>query len=617
MGWLGHDVAPDRVLAQMASGLASTRIAATAGKADQAVGLHVETRSANCHFDAEGDTWAALEGEPRWSSAEFAAIAETHGHAATLKEVYRRHGQALLAHLHGPFSFVLVDHAERKALLAIDRFGIHSMFFAVPRSGGLVFGSTADSVRSHPGVTSTISLQAIYNYLCSYVVRGPNSIYREQRKLLPAQYLLWSEGQVKPEFYWHVPYETEPRDANRADLAEDLMHLLRQAARRCLAGADHATIGAFLSGGLDSSTVAGLLSEIRRDRAMTFTVSFEEERYDELPFARVAARYFGTEHHEYRMTPRDVTDLVQKVAGAYDEPFGNSSALPAFCCARLAREKGVDLMLAGDGGDEIFAGNKRYAEQLRLDRYGRLPRSLRSLVIEPLVFGRSPIAEFSLVRRARNHIRVARMQLPDRLVAYEQFVPEAMYEIFHPDVLAEICPDEPLEDLRRIYAQAPSNNTLQRMLYLDLRIALADNDLKKVTRMCELADLSVQFPMLDEDLVAFAARVPPDWHIQRNQLRHFYKESLKDFLPQAVLTKTKHGFGMPYDQWLQDDSVLHEYVGDCLQNSHRLHYFKPEFIDRLVNHRGENRPLQWNGLMWDVMMLTLWLEAHDSPPSVI
>jgi len=556
---------------------------------------------------------AAIEGDPRWRTPELAEQARARGHAAALAEAYREHGENLFDHLAGAFSLSVLDGQAKRLLLAIDRTGVHTLCYASVTGGGLVFGTTTDCVRAHPAVGATVPPQSVFNYLYMTVVPAPHTIYAEQQKLLPAQYLVYENGAARTGFYWRMPYE-ERSSKSHDELAEELMDLLRQAVARSAGGFDPSSYGAFLSGGLDSSTVAGLLAEIGPSPAQTFTIGFDENALDEMHYAHIASRHFSTRQFDYMLTPRDVSDLAPRMAMVFDEPFGNSSAVPAYYCARMAKQRGIDRMFAGDGGDEIFTGNKRYIEHLKLGRYRRLPRLLREGVFEPIVFGFPGVDGIGIVRSGRRFLRLLKAPLPDRWEATNPYHGERAAVAFSDDALGDITVGAPLEDMREVFEATQSDSDLQRMMHLDLKITLADNDLRKVGRMCALAGVEVCYPFLDDDVVAFSARVPPALMTKDYQLRHFFKEAVKGFLPSEILVKKKHGFGMPFGEWPKTDPTLRTLVCDSLLAFGSRGYLRKDFLEGLVDGRTRSEKTGYDGTTWDIMMLELWFQARERQP---
>jgi asparagine synthase (glutamine-hydrolysing) len=605
------DAPPEQVLERMATGLWSRDDASRHGVSNSGNGLHLQEPSGNGGFLAGEEIWVAIEGLPRWSRPELEQTARRDGDAAAVRQAYRAHGDDLLKHVQGPFSLAVIDHAGRRALLAVDRSAVQALHYATSPHSSLVFGTTAEAVRRHPAIGSTISAQSIYNYLYFYVSPGPGTIYREQHKLLPAQYLVFEAGNVRTGFYWFPPYQADAHGTARLDLlADELGAHLDRAVARSVAGRGASEVGAFLSGGLDSSALAGVLAGILRSPAKTFTIGFSQDEFDESHYARVAAEHFGTEHHEHFVTRGDILDAIPKIAEIFDEPFANSSVIAAYYCALLAKDHDVGLMLAGDGGDEIFAGNTRYVLQYKFEFYSRLPSGLRRGLIEPLVYGLPGGGRAGLIRRARSYIRRATTPMPRRMETYNFYESTELSEVFLPEAAAEVDPGQPVDMLQEVYDRTPSEHILHRMLYLDLKKALADSDLPKVNVACRLAGVDVRYPYLDEDLVNFVARIPPHLLIKGLRIRYFFKHAMRNFLPSEVLRKRKHGFGLPFETWFREDPALRQMTFDNLAAFKRRGFLRPEFIDRIIERPDDPFADYYDQAAYDICMLELWLRAH-------
>jgi asparagine synthase (glutamine-hydrolysing) len=617
-GWLSgraHD-APADLLAGMASGLPNVGDLETRSRWTATCGLHIETAEQACHFNVDGPVWAALEGYPRWLSADLSDMAARDGHGKALAVAYERHGKELFDVLLGPWALVVVDPTRNRALVAVDRLGVRPMCHARTRSGGIVVGSTTDSVRRHPGVTASISYQAIFDYVFFTRTPAPETIYGEISKLLPAQYLWFDDGQSEVGRYWRLNYEESDSSGVDVDgLAAELRDVLERAFARAVEGRDMATVGTFLSGGVDSSTVTGLLAERAPGQAKAFSVGFDVEGYDEMAYARTAASHFGAVHRAYYVTAQDVVDVAPKIAEIYDEPYGNSSAVPAYYCARFARENGAGLLLAGDGGDELFAGNARYATQKKFEAYARIPGWLRRFVFEPVIFGFPGAGALAPIEKAQNFIRKARLPLPDRLEVRNYYLGVPAERCFQADLSAAVDPNRPLTLLRAHFHGSAAASTLNRMMHLDLRFVLADDDLRKVGRTSELAGASVRYPLLDEEVVEFSARVPANLKLKGRQLRYFFKYAMHDFLPRSSLTKRKQGFGLPFGPWLRTHHPLRELAYDNIEALKRRDIFLPTFLEAVVAEsrtgtRDVDEPI------WVLMMLELWLGLHAANPRV-
>jgi asparagine synthase (glutamine-hydrolysing) len=359
--------------------------------------------------------------------------------------------------------------------------------------------------------------------------------------------------------------------------------------------------------------VTGILTQLRGMPVDTYSIGFEAEGYDEMAYARIAARHFGSRAHEYYVTPRDVAEAVPLIAAAYDEPFGNASAVPTYFCAKLARDDGRELLLAGDGGDEIFGGNARYARQKLFDAYGWLPAPLRRGLVEPLLFSGSWVDRVTPLRKARSYVQQARIPLPDRVESYNFLERETLAEIFEPEFLAAIDPHQPRDIARDVYRRTTSKSMVNRLMHLDLKDTLADNDLRKVNGMCELAGIRVRYPLLDDDLVAFSGRLTPSQKVRRLRLRHFFKEALRDFLPPETIAKSKHGFGLPFGLWMERDATLREMATESLRSFGRRGYVRPDFVDRLLTLHQSSHADYYGVMIWIVMMLERWLAANEAP----
>lgn len=549
---------------------------------------------------------AAVEGQLRWRSPAFAALAAEQGAAAAVAEAYRRQGSACLQEMAGPFSVAVVDSRSGGGLLAIDRLGTRTLCYA-STPGTFVFGSTAVSVVAHPAVDRALDRQAIFNYLYCHVIPSPRTIYGAVRKLQPGECVTFRAGRVERNFYWQLPYSDDESESV-AELEQIFRGLLEQAARHAIDG--ETAIGSFLSGGTDSSTVAAMLTKVRGEPARTYSIGFAWEGFDEMGYARITARHLGARAREYYVTPQDVADAVPIIARAYDEPFGNDSAAPTYFCARMAREDGIKVLLAGDGGDEVFGGNARYAKQKLFEAYERIPRVLRRGLIEPIAFAFPGREQIAPLRKLGSYIRQASIPLPDRLESYNFLHRSPLTEVFERDFLAAVDVTEPLGMARDVYARTTSASPVNRMMHLDLKLTLADNDLRKVSRMCEVAGLEARYPLLDDELVEFSGRIPASLKVKRLQLRYFFKHALRDVLPRETIAKTKHGFGMPFGLWLRSHAPLAEVVHGSLDAFQRRGILRPAYLTDLRRQHDTGHATYFGIMIWVIAMLECWLGSR-------
>lgn len=550
---------------------------------------------------------AAVEGIPVWRDSVLADLARRHGHARALLEGYHRHGKAVLQYLQGGFAVALGDETAGLVLLATDRTGTVPVYHAGTGSG-LAFGSRADEVARQPGVDHALHPQALYDYLYFHVVPGPETVYRGVKRLQPGECLLWQAGKSRIEHYWVMEYREEGAQGDPAQWREHFRELVRDAVRRCVD--TDVPVGAFLSGGTDSSTVSGMLGQVRGMPVRTYSIGFDAPGYDEMDYARLVSRHFGTEHHEYYVTADDVVAGVPQVAAYFDQPFANASAVPAYYCARMAREDGIGRLLAGDGGDELFGGNYRYAKQQMFAWYGRVPGFLRQYAAEPLLLD-TALGRLGPLRKLGNYVRQARLPMPERMETYNLLDRLGPERVFTDEHLARVDRGVPMELLRETYHGAHAGHMLNRMLAVDMRFTLADSDLPKVSGACGLADIEVSFPFLDEDLMEFAAQLPPREKVKGTRLRHLFKEALRDFLPPEILVKKKQGFGLPFGLWLVEHSGLRELTGDSLSSLKQRGIIRPEFIDELLHQHHAEHVAYYGTMVWTLLMLEQWLTAHE------
>ena len=569
-----------------------------------AIGALASPGQTSClHHD--GRVLVGWVGRIDWTRSPRRDHARDHGDGATIASAYAELGPALLDELGGDVALALFDRDRGELLLAVDRVGVRPLSYCQTQ-WGVVYASNARALGAHPDAPRDINPQSVFDFVYFHMVPSPQSIFRGWRKLLPGECVIVRGTNLEHRRYW-TPRYVDDAAASEADLIQEYRQTVRRAVQSCL-DTSHGRVGAFLSGGTDSSTVAGLVGELTGEPANTYSIGFDVPGYDESSYAQIAVRHFGTHHHEYTVTPDDVFKAAPRLARDYDEPFGNASAVASLYCAELAQDDGIGTLFGGDGGDEIFAGNERYAKQKIFELYSRIPEPLRRMLVEPLV-GVLPGNGFP-VGKAKSYLRQARTPLPDRLESYNFLNRIPPSEIFAPELLDSVHTSEPLTLLRERYREAPSDSVLHRLLYLDLKFTLADNDLRKVSGTCEMAGVDVRYPFLDAGLIAFANRVPPDLKLKGQKLRYFFKRASEGFLPPEILTKPKHGFGVPCGRWMREYRPLHELAYDSLSSLSRRGYLSATFIDRLQKlHAGEHGDY-YGVMVWVLMMLELWHQHH-------
>ena len=538
-------------------------------------------------------------GAPRFSDARLAGLANIQGPLAAWREAVAKDASQAPANVTGDFAVGLREPGGR-TFLAVDRFAIQTLCYRVA-DGQLQFAARADELAD---TGAEIDPQAIFDYLYFHVIPSPRTIYKGIYRLPPGHYALFDNGQLTVAPYW-VPAFDERPGASFDALKDEFRQLLRDAVAAQLDGGKPAC---FLSGGTDSSTVAGMAALASGKPVATYSIGFDAQGYDEMEFARIAAKHFKTEHHEYYVTPADLVRGIPAVAAHFDQPFGNSSALPTYYCAKMAREDGVGKLLAGDGGDELFGGNSRYAKQRLFGWYNHVPDVVRKGLMEPLL-GTRAAASFAPTRKAGSYVEQARVPMPDRLQMYNLVMRLGVNEVLTPAMVAQINVARPLQLQREVWHMTRGCSALNHELAFDWRFTLAESDLPKVLGATGLAGVGVGFPMLDDRLLAFSLRLPTAYKLKGLQLRWFFKEALRGFLPDQIITKKKQGFGLPFGVWANNTPRLLALAKDSLESLAARGVVRADFIQTLLTQRLPEHPGYFGEMVWILMMLEQWLRV--------
>ena len=541
-------------------------------------------------------------GTSTFRDPQLTRCAREQGALAAWQAALDRGARGAAALADGEFAVALREPSGR-TFLAVDRFAIRTLCYRVS-DGRLHFAVRADALVDS-GSTPDLDPQAIFDYLYFHVIPSPRTIFKGVFRLPPGHYALFENGQLTVAPYW-VP-EFDDRASLRLPAAKaEFRQLLREAVSSQLDGSKPAC---FLSGGTDSSTIAGMIGEVTGQPTATYSIGFEAEGYDEMEYARIAARHFHTAHHEYYVTPDDLVASIPAVAAHYDQPFGNSSALPAYYCARMAHDDGVSRLLAGDGGDELFGGNTRYAKQRVFGWYDDVPAGVRHGLLEPF-FGLPAVARAPLLRKGASYIAQARMPMPDRMHTYNQLVRMGVGNVFTAAFLGTVDAAAPAAQQCEVWLAARTGSLVNRMLAYDWRYTLAENDLPKVVGTTQLAQTSVGFPFLDPRLLEFSLRLPPDAKLKRLKLRWFFKEALRDFLPDQIITKKKQGFGLPFGVWAMRHEKLHQLAADSLGSLSTRGIVRPAFLKQLLGEHLPAHPGYYGEMVWILMMFEQWMRCH-------
>ena len=564
-------------------------------------GFQLEIDARKVRSFARGHQAIALLGQPRIRDKNLAQRIEQEGWHAAIPQLCDAPDE-FLRQISGRFALFWVDLARGQLGLASDRFNTNG--FCYCQEGSRL--SFADRANTVPSLHRELDQQAIFNYLYFHVIPAPVTVFKNILRLEPGARLFADRQRTNSSRWWQACFE-EPRDADFQTSASTFRQLIKAAVERDLTGGP---VGAFLSGGTDSSTVVGMLS--RSGSPVTaYSIGFEAEGYDEMEFARIAAKHFGVKHKPYYITSDDLVAHIPAVAASYDQPFGNSSVLPAYLCAKLAHDDGLAQMFAGDGGDELFGGNSRYAKQRIFGYYEKVPGIIKGALLEPALI-QTPLGKLPLMRKAASYVEQARTPLPDRTAKYNLLDRLGVEKIFPHTFLAGIDQGAPLKLQQRVWGEVHAHALVNKMLGFDWRFTLADNDLPKVIGATQLAGVDAIFPLLDDDLLDFSLKLPPEYKLKGTQLRWFFKEALRDFLPQEIIVKKKQGFGLPFGHWVLKHQGLLQLARESLAVLTERGVLRKDFVDDLFKTHLPAFPGYYGEMVWISMMLGQWLLAYQT-----
>lgn len=527
-----------------------------------------------------------------------------------LPHLYEEFGDDLVQHLNGMFALALWDSRRQRLLLARDRFGEKPLFWGV-FDNYLLFASEPKVLLAHPSVRTSLNLQALRQYLSFDYVPAPLTIYEGISKLPAAHTLTLEDGKITTRRYWSLSYKTAQPLPTETEAAEHLQELLADSVRLRLVS--DVPLGVLLSGGVDSSSIAALAVRASSEAVKTFSISFAESSFDESQYARAVAKFLGTDHHEERLSANLAANLVGEIGSWMDEPFSDPSLVPTYLLSRFTR-KHVTVALGGDGGDELFAGYPMYRGHRWAENYARVPRLLRSGLIEPLI-GLLPVKtknlsfDYKVTRfvSGTKYDRVARHH-----VWFGSFNPAEQELLLTPEVRRASDADI-YREARAMLAECDSPDIVEQMQSLDTRLYLAEDILTKVDRASMAVSLEVRAPFLDARVAEFAASLPPNYKLRGAKTKYILKRAVANLLPPFVARRGKKGFGVPVAEWLK--GKLRPLARDLLspERVRKAGVFDPEYVTKLQDEH-ERGVANHRKLLWTLLMFELWHESFVETP---
>lgn len=519
----------------------------------------------------------------------------------TIIHLYEEYGVECLKHLRGMFAFAIWDERGKSFFLARDRVGKKPVYY-LHSQDTFVFASEIKSILQDESIQKRPDYTAIHHYLTYQAVPSPWTAFEGIKKLPPAHYLILKNGQVEVKRYWKLSYLPK-HEMDLRGYKDEIIERLKEAVRIRLIS--DVPLGAFLSGGIDSSAVVAMMAGMMAKPVKTFSIGFKEDAYNELKYARMAAEKFKTDHTEFIVEP-DAVEMLGKLVWHYNEPFADSSAIPTYYVSKLAREH-VTVILNGDGGDENFAGYGRYAANEFSIMLHRFFPAAAAKALLPLVMlfphGRDPKNFFwKLKRFLQEYAKSPEMRNAHWL---SHFITEMKKWLYTDDFSSKVSSADSFGLLMGKYSDAPADNFLDRTLYADVMMYLPDDLLVKVDVASMANSLEARSPFLDHEFMEFAARIPAELKLKGRTTKYILKEALKGILPDEILLREKMGFGVPIDRWFRNE--LKGLAYDTLLSDKAIQrgYFKKEAVKKILDEHTSNK-WNWHNHIWNLLMLELW-----------
>lgn len=548
-----------------------------------------------------GDVWVVFNGEIwnykelRKELTEKSHRFSTNSDTETIVHAYEEYGLACVRHLHGMFGFAIWDSSRKRLLLARDRVGKKPLYYTCV-DGNLIFASEIKSLLCHPGVKREADVQALADYLSVRYVPAPATLFANIYKVQPGHWLLCENDTIREECYWDFTFGETEHLPMEEYLQGTRQHIYRAVEERMIADVP---VGAMLSGGVDSSIVTGVMSKLTNHPVKTFSVGFDHPEYSELPYAKLVATHFGTDHYELVVNSSDLTKYWPLLTWHRDEPVSEPSDLGVYLVSKLARQH-VKVVLSGEGGDELFAGYPKYVVDWLASYYHLLPAAIRNQVISPAL-DCLPYGMRKLKTAARNLSQPA----PDRWMDWFGVFNGPMIEnLLSTSTKARIDRDAS-RAFRRLLARNPQRDNLSSMLYLDTKIWLPDNLLMKGDKMTMAASLEARIPLLDYKLIEYAASIPSNIKIKSLKAKYLLKRAFADFLPEPILTRKKMGFNVPIGIWFREGQ--RDVISRLLlsERARSRDFLNNTFVAKLINDHLAGRT-NYEKQLFILASLELW-----------
>jgi asparagine synthase (glutamine-hydrolysing) len=562
--------------------------------------------------NADKTKWIVFNGEI-YNYQELRADLEKKGEQFYTKSdtevvlrLYELHGVDCLQYLRGMFAIAIWDEREQELFLARDRVGKKPLLYSHQPKGDLMFGSEFQALLKHPSISREVDYEAIDSYLTFLCVPAPQTAFKSIRKLEPGHWLKWKAGEIKLQRYW-LPDFSRKISISEEEAIVETTRLVRESTR--LRMISEVPLGAFLSGGVDSSMVVALMAQESSTPVKTFSIGFEEQDFSELKYAKKVAEHVGAEYHEFIVRP-DAIDVLPILVEHYGEPYADSSALPTYYVSRETR-KYVTVALNGDGGDESFAGYERYMAMQVAELYRKLPGPLRRHLIEtPINLLPSSESKKTLIRDVQRFLISAGMDRADRYFHWmSTFKVQAKRGLYTRDFAERTAANRPLRFLDQWYQKANGSGILDATLLTDQMTYLPNDLLVKVDIASMANSLEARSPFLDHKVIDFAASLPENLKMPRFKTKSLLKKAASRLVPPEVIYRRKMGFGVPIGKWFRGE--MKGFVEELLLSERfsKRNIFEPQRVQRIIDRHMSG---QEDGAfpIWTMLMLELWFQRY-------
>jgi asparagine synthase (glutamine-hydrolysing) len=556
----------------------------------------------------DGTTWIVFNGEI-YNYLELRQQLEKLGHTfytnsdtEAIVHAYDQYGSNCPKYLRGMFAFAIWDERTQELFLTRDRVGKKPILYAEV-NGQLVFGSEFTALLQHPDISREIQPEAIDAYLSFMCVPAPLTAYRSIRKLEPGHWLRWRKGEITIERYWQPDF-SQKLDISEEEAGERAIEILRDSVKVRLMS--EVPLGAFLSGGIDSSAVVALMAQESNEKVKTFSIGFEEQDFSELHHARRVAEWVGADHHEFIVRP-DAIEILPLLVEHYGEPYADSSAVPTYYVARETR-KHVTVALNGDGGDESFAGYERYAAMQLAENYRKVPEFVRKSV--KVGVGLIPTSELgrSRLRSGKRFLEAASLPKVDRYLRWMSIFDAAAKSSLYSDAFkSETTSGYAKSLLEPWFVRSNGSGFVDASLLADLMTYLPNDLLVKVDIATMAVSLEARSPFLDHHVIEFAASLPEKFKLRGLTTKYLLKKVLRKLLPSENLDRRKMGFGVPIGHWFR--GKMQPFLREVVLSEKALNrgLFRPETVRQLVDQHTEGKR-DYSHQLWTLLMLELWFQ---------